>query len=65
MFDVGRKIFREGIDMKRLNRYVFTARTFVRGGGYKRAEFLKKKNILSVKVITFIYNHGTLGQNLR
>lgn len=29
--------------MKRLNRYVFMARTFVCRGGYKRAEFLKKK----------------------
>lgn len=30
--------------MGRLSRYVFLLRTFVRGGGYKRAEFLKKHN---------------------
>ncbi len=30
--------------MGRLSRYVFLLRTFLRGGGYKRAEFLKKKH---------------------
>lgn len=30
--------------MGRLSRYVFLLRTFLYGGGYKRAEFLKKKN---------------------
>lgn len=30
--------------MGRLSRYVFLLRTFLRGGGYKRAEFLKKHN---------------------
>lgn len=30
--------------MGRLNRYVFLLRTFLRGGGYSRAEFLKKNH---------------------
>ena len=35
--------------MGRLSRYVFLLRTFVRGGGYRRAEFLKKKHFFKAQ----------------
>ena len=48
--------------MRRLKRYVFLLRTFVCGGGYKRAEFLKKKHYFKAigeHVFLQPFNFGT------
>lgn len=48
--------------MSRLSRYIFLLRTFLRGGGYSRAEFLKKHHYFKAQGVHCYlqpYNFGT------
>ena len=48
--------------MSRLSRYVFLLRTFLRGGGYKRAEFLRGKGYFKAQgehCYLLPWNYGT------
>jgi hypothetical protein len=50
--------------LSRLSRYINMLHIFLVGGGYKRADYLKKKGILKHKGRIVFYNHGILDPSL-
>ena len=53
------------MNLKTLKRYWMMLRLISIGGGYSRAEYLKKKHYLSLLVNTSICNRGILEQSQR